>query len=62
MTYLDHDPIVKALNEKDLFVKIPYLDKGGIKSHLLVRLSRLTFLFISLTLTRIDRWTKRTSS
>ncbi|OJT14448.1 hypothetical protein TRAPUB_9026 [Trametes pubescens] len=36
MTYLDHDPIVKALNEKDLFVKIPYLDKGGIKSHLLM--------------------------
>ncbi|KAI0632763.1 SNF2 family N-terminal domain-containing protein [Trametes polyzona] len=33
MTYLDRDPVVKALNENDLFVKMPYLDKGGIKSH-----------------------------
>ncbi|KAI0350953.1 hypothetical protein OH77DRAFT_1411940 [Trametes cingulata] len=33
MTYLDRDPVVKALNEKDLFVKVPYLGKGGIKSH-----------------------------
>ncbi|KAI8992837.1 SNF2 family N-terminal domain-containing protein [Trametes punicea] len=33
MTYLDHDPVVKALKEKDLYVKVPYLGKGGIKSH-----------------------------
>ncbi|KAI0641041.1 SNF2 family N-terminal domain-containing protein [Trametes meyenii] len=36
MTYLDRDPVVKALSEKDLFVDLPYLDKGGIKSHLLM--------------------------
>ncbi|KAI0334196.1 hypothetical protein GY45DRAFT_1318648 [Cubamyces sp. BRFM 1775] len=36
MTYLDHDPVVKSLNKKDLFVKIPYLGKGGIKSHELI--------------------------
>ncbi|KAI0370965.1 hypothetical protein BV20DRAFT_943332 [Pilatotrama ljubarskyi] len=33
MTYLDRDPVVKALKENDLFVKVPYLGKGGIKSH-----------------------------
>ncbi|KAI0702634.1 SNF2 family N-terminal domain-containing protein [Earliella scabrosa] len=32
MTYLDRDPIVKALKEKDLYVKKNYLGKGGIKS------------------------------
>ncbi|KAI0776695.1 SNF2 family N-terminal domain-containing protein [Trametes elegans] len=36
MTYLDRDPVIKALTEKDLFVKTPYLDKGGIKSHELI--------------------------
>ncbi|KAI0830062.1 SNF2 family N-terminal domain-containing protein [Trametes gibbosa] len=36
MTYLDRDPVVKALSEKDIFVKVPYLDKGGIKSHTLM--------------------------
>ncbi|RPD76905.1 hypothetical protein L226DRAFT_459082 [Lentinus tigrinus ALCF2SS1-7] len=33
MTYLDDDPVVKALKEEDLYVKAPYLGKGGIKSH-----------------------------
>ncbi|OSD03772.1 hypothetical protein PYCCODRAFT_1365388 [Trametes coccinea BRFM310] len=33
MTYLDRDPVIKALREQDLFVKVPYLGKGGIKSH-----------------------------
>ncbi|PIL26140.1 hypothetical protein GSI_11895 [Ganoderma sinense ZZ0214-1] len=32
MTYLDRDPTVKVLKEKDLYVKLPYLGKGGIKS------------------------------
>ncbi|KAI0668956.1 SNF2 family N-terminal domain-containing protein [Trametes maxima] len=36
MTYLDHDPAVKALSEKDLFIEIPYLGKGGIKSYPLI--------------------------
>ncbi|KAH9856240.1 SNF2 family N-terminal domain-containing protein [Lenzites betulinus] len=36
MTYLDRDPVVKALKEQDLFVKLPYLEKGGIKSHMLI--------------------------
>ena len=30
MTYLDDDPVVKALKEADLFVKVPYLGHGGI--------------------------------
>ncbi|TBU46840.1 SNF2 family N-terminal domain-containing protein [Dichomitus squalens] len=33
MTYLDHDPVVKALKEKDLYVKTPYLGRGGLKSY-----------------------------
>ena len=36
MTYLDRDPTVKALKEKDLYVTLPYLGKGGIKSWELV--------------------------
>ncbi|RDX45998.1 hypothetical protein OH76DRAFT_1407336 [Lentinus brumalis] len=32
MTYLDHDSVVKSLKEADLYVKVPYLGKGGIKS------------------------------
>lgn len=36
MTYLDRDPTVKVLKEKDLYVKLPYLGKGGIKSWELV--------------------------
>ena len=36
MTYLDRDPVVKALKEKDLYVKTPYLGKGGIQSAHLV--------------------------
>ncbi|KAI0742548.1 SNF2 family N-terminal domain-containing protein [Daedaleopsis nitida] len=32
MTYLDRDPIVKALKEKDLYVQEGYLGKGGIRS------------------------------
>lgn len=62
MTYLDHDPIVKALNEKDLFVKLPYLDKGGIKSHLLVWPSHSTFTSAFLNLICVGRWMKRTNS
>ena len=37
MIYLAHDPVVKQLKEKDLFVKEPYLGKGGIRSAALVR-------------------------
>lgn len=37
MTYLDDDPVVKALKEADLYVKVPYLGHGGIKSDHLVR-------------------------
>ena len=36
MTYLDHDPVVKKLKEKDLYVTKDYLGKGGIKSWELV--------------------------
>ncbi|KAI9061801.1 hypothetical protein FKP32DRAFT_1594010 [Trametes sanguinea] len=36
MTYLDRDPVIKALREKDLFVQTPYLGEGGIKSHVLM--------------------------
>ena len=36
MTYLDRDPVVKALKEKGLYVKTPYLGKGGIQSAHLV--------------------------
>ncbi|KAH9916397.1 SNF2 family N-terminal domain-containing protein [Epithele typhae] len=36
MTYLDYDPVVKKLKEADLYVKVPFLGKGGIRSHDLV--------------------------
>ena len=52
MTYLDRDPIVKALKEKDLYVKKNYLGKGGIKSAHLVR-SPSARLSVSLTV-RLD--------
>lgn len=39
MTYLDRDPTIKILKEKDLYVKLPYLGKGGIKSWELVRIT-----------------------
>ena len=37
MAYLDRDPILKSLKEKDLYVQLPYLDQGGLKSADLVR-------------------------
>ena len=50
MTYLDRDPAVKVLKEKDLYVRLPYLGKGGIKSWELVRITILKLLNSRLTI------------
>ena len=59
MTYLDRDPIVKALKEKDLYVKKNYLGKGGIKSTHLVR---FPFSEAECQANSTFRWTRPRSS
>lgn len=61
MTYLDRDPIVKALKEKDLYVQEGYLGKGGIRSWQLVRISYLSCATAGVIDTR-HRWRRRKSS
>ena len=39
MPFPDRDPVVKALKEKDLYVKTQYLGQGGIQSAHLVRIA-----------------------
>ncbi|KAI0706718.1 SNF2 family N-terminal domain-containing protein [Cerioporus squamosus] len=60
MTYLDHDQVVKSLKEEDLYIKVPYLGKGGIKSdHLMEEGDELIEGLLNQQSTLLWEWRKK---